>query len=66
MFIKDAILMFNHFSGSGDKTNDIVMSRSNQKMVSVCCINKRNEIETEIIYEDVDNKKVYTHKILVC
>lgn len=64
-FTKANILMFHHFGGSGDKANDIVMNRSIKKTVSICCINKINEQETEITYEDVVNKKVYSNKILV-
>ena len=64
VFTKDAILMFHHFGGSGDKENDLVMNRSNKKTVSICSINKRNEMETEIVYEDVVNKKMYSNKII--
>ncbi len=66
IFTKESILMFHHFGGSGDKENDLVMNRSNKKTVSICSINKKNEVETEIVYEDVINKKVYTNKILAC
>lgn len=64
IFTKENILMFHHFGGTGDKENDIVMRRSNKKTVSICSINKRNELETEIIYEDVVNKKLYSNKII--
>jgi len=63
-FTRESILMFHHFGGSGDKANDIVMNRSSKKTVSICCINKRNEKETEITYEDAVNKKVYPNKII--
>ena len=66
IFTKESIFMFHHFGGSGDKENDLVMNRSSKKTVSICSINKRNEFETEIVYEDVINKKVYTNKILAC
>ncbi len=66
IFTMDAILMFHHFGGSGDMANDIVMNRSTKKTVSICCINKKNEQETEITYEDVVNRKVYTNIILAC
>jgi hypothetical protein len=61
---KDSILMFHHFGGNGDKENDLVMKRRNKKTVSICCIHKRNETETEITYEDVLKKKIQTDKIL--
>lgn len=64
VFTKDNILMFHHFGGSGDKENDLVMNRSQKKTVSICCINKRNSVETDIVYEDVLNKKLHTHKII--
>ncbi len=64
VFTKDNILMFHHFGGSGDKENDLVMNRSQKKTVSICCINKRNSVETEIVYEDVLNKKLYKNKII--
>lgn len=64
VFTKDAILMFHHFGGSGDKENDIVMSRLTKKTVSICSINRRSELETEIVYEDVINKKMYSNKII--
>ena len=63
-FTKESILMFHHFGGNGNKENDLVMNRLSKKTVSICCINKRNESETEIVYEDVIDKKVYTNKIL--
>ena len=64
IFTKDGILMFHHFGGSGDKENDIVMNRCNKKSVSICAINKKNELESEIVYEDVINKKMYSNKII--
>lgn len=66
VFTKDGILMFHHFGGSGDKENDIVMNRSTKKTVSICSINKRSEVETEMVYEDVINKRMYSNKIIGC
>jgi len=66
IFTKESILMFHHFGGSGDKENGLVMNRSNKKTVSIRSINKRSEVETEIVYEDVVNKKQYTNRILAC
>ena len=64
VFSRDSILMFHHFGGTGDKENDLVINRSQKKTVSICCINKLSSIETEIIYEDVINKKCYNNKII--
>lgn len=64
IFSKDAILMFHHFGGSGNKENDLVMHRVQKMTVSICCINKVNATETEIVYEDVLNKKLYATKII--
>lgn len=64
IFTRDAILMFHHFGGNGDNQNDIVINRPTKKTVSICCINKINTTDTEIIYEDVINKKFYSSKII--
>ncbi|WP_317899596.1 NRDE family protein [Aurantibacillus circumpalustris] len=64
IFTKDTILMFHHFGGTGDQKNDIVMNRSQKRTVSICCVNKINEFETEMIYEDVINKKIYNTKVI--
>lgn len=63
-YTKEAILMFHHFGGSGDRKNDLVMDRTQKKTVSICCINRLSPIETEIVYEDVLNKKLYSGKII--
>lgn len=65
-FTKENILMFHHFGGSGDKENDLLMSRPNKKTVSICIINKISESVTEITYEDVENIKTLTNEILAC
>ena len=65
-FTKESILMFHHFGGCGNIENNLVMNRISKRTVSICSINKRNEAEIEIVYEDVINKKVYTNKILAC
>ena len=66
IFTKESILMFHHFGGCGNIENNLVMNRISKRTVSICSINKRNEAEIEIVYEDVINKKVYTNKILAC
>ncbi len=63
-FTKDNILMFHHFGGKGDVQNDLVINRDSKKTVSICCINKLNNMVTEIIYEDILNKKTYSNKII--
>jgi hypothetical protein len=64
VFTKDNILMFHHFGGTGNQQNDIVMNRNQKRTVSICCVNKINAIETEMVYEDVINKKIYSNKII--
>lgn len=64
LFSKDSILMFHHFGGNGDNQNDLVINRDTKKTVSICCINKLNTTLTEIVYEDVINKKIYSNKII--
>ncbi|MDI1233499.1 MAG: hypothetical protein PSX81_04405 [bacterium] len=64
IFSRDSILMFHHFGSSGDVENDMVMNRSGIKTVSICSINKKTEIETEMIYEDLLNIKFYSNRII--
>ena len=64
-YTKDDILFFHHFAGTGTTENDLVINRGNKKTVSICCINKYLS-HTEIIYEDIVNKKFYKNKIINC
>ncbi len=64
-YTKDDILFFHHFAGAGTTENDLVINRGNKKTVSICCINKHLS-HTEIIYEDILNKKFYKNKIINC
>ncbi len=64
-FTPDQILFFHHFGGTGLSDTDLVMNRGSKKTVSICCINK-TESHTEIVYEDIINKKLYKNKIIPC
>jgi hypothetical protein len=64
-FSTDQILFFHHFGGVGENEIDLVMNRGKKKTVSICCINK-TQTHTEIIYEDIVNKKLYHNKIIPC
>ena len=64
-YTSDAILFFHHFGGTGKTENDLVMNRPGKKTVSITCISK-SLTHTEIIYEDILNKKLYNNKIIGC
>jgi hypothetical protein len=64
-YTTDDILFFHHFGGVGSIDNDLVINRGNKKTVSISCINKQEQF-TEIIYEDITNKKLYKNKIISC
>ena len=61
----DDILFFHHFGGSGSTENDLVINRGNKKTVSICCICKK-DMFTEIIYEDLVNRKRYKNRVINC
>jgi hypothetical protein len=61
---KESVLTFHRFGGTGDRENDLVMSRSQKKTVSICCITKTCPDETEVVYEDLIHKKTYSNKII--
>lgn len=64
-FTPDNILFFHHFGGNGSTDNDLVMNRTSKKTVSICCINK-SITHTDIIYEDIVNKKIHKSKVINC
>jgi hypothetical protein len=64
-YTTDDILFFHHFGGEGSVENDIIINRGSKKTVSVCCITKKIS-HTEIIYEDIVNKKLYKNKLINC
>ena len=64
-YSNDDILFFHHFGGIGTQENDLMINRGNKKTVSICCIH-RNHTHTEIIYEDIQNKKLYKNKVINC
>jgi hypothetical protein len=64
-YTPDNILFFHHFAGVGTPENDLVINRGDKRTVSVCCVNK-NISYSEIIYEDILNKKMYKNKIINC
>jgi hypothetical protein len=64
-YSNDDILFFHHFGGTGTQENDLIINRGDKKTVSVCCIH-RNDTHTEIIYEDIQNKKLYKNKVINC
>lgn len=61
----DNILFFHHFGGNGSNENDLIMNRTTKKTVSICCINK-TLTHTDIIYEDISNKKLHKTKVINC
>ena len=64
-YTNDDVLFFHHFAGVGTTENDLIINRGDKKTVSVSCIYK-NSSHTEIIYEDIINKKLYKNKIINC
>jgi hypothetical protein len=64
-YTSDAILFFHHFGGNGNPGNDVMMNRNTLKTVSICCIHK-NLSHTDIVYEDILNKKRYKNKVINC
>ena len=64
-YSNDDILFFHHFGGNGSSENDLMINRGTKKTVSICCIHK-NSLNTEIIYEDIQNKKLYKNKVINC
>ncbi len=64
-YTKDDILFFHHFGGTGVIENDLVINRGTKKTVSICSISK-HLTHTEIIYEDILNKKLYKNKVINC
>ena len=64
-YTKDDILFFHHFGGTGTSENDLIINRGNKKTVSICSISK-HLTHTEIIYEDILNKKLYKNKVINC
>ena len=64
-FTSDNILFFHHFGGNGSTDNDLVMNRTSKKTVSICCISK-SITHTDIIYEDIVNKKIHKSKVINC
>lgn len=64
-YTSDSILFFHHFGGNGSIDNDLMMNRTTKKTVSICCINK-NLSHTNIIYEDILNKKLHKCKVINC
>ena len=64
-YTTDSILNFHHFGGNGSEENDLIINRSTKKTVSICCINK-NLSHTDIIYEDIVNKKFHKTKVINC
>jgi hypothetical protein len=65
VFTPDNILFFHHFGGNGSIENDLIINRGNKKTFSICCIRK-NLLHTDIIYEDILNKKLYKSKVINC
>lgn len=61
----DIILFFHHFAGNGSSDNDLIINRIEKKTVSICCVNK-NISHTDIIYEDILNKKLHKSKVINC
>jgi hypothetical protein len=61
----DDILFFHHFAGTGDKENDLLLNRGQKQTVSISCITKQLS-HTDIIYEDLINKKLVKNKIINC
>jgi hypothetical protein len=64
-YTNDDVLFFHHFGGNGSSENDLIINRGTKKTVSICCIHK-NSTHTEIIYEDIHNKKLYKNKVINC
>lgn len=64
-YTTDNILFFHHFGGNGSLENDLIINRNSKKTVSICCINK-NLSHTDIIYEDILNKKLHKSKAINC
>lgn len=64
-YTTDTILFFHHFGGNGSTENDLIINRGTKKTVSICCINK-NLTHTDIIYEDIVNKKLHKSKVINC
>jgi hypothetical protein len=64
-YTTDNILFFHHFGGNGSTDNDLVMNRTSKKTISICCINK-SITHTDIIYEDIVNKKLHKSKVINC
>ena len=64
-YTSDTVLFFHHFGGNGIAANDLLMERFTKKTVSICCINK-HLTHTDIIYEDLLNKKFYKSKVINC
>jgi Transport and Golgi organisation 2 len=64
-YTNDEILFFHHFGGVGKTDNDLIINRGDKKTVSISCIHK-STAHTEIIYEDIVNKKLYKNKVINC
>lgn len=64
-YTTDDILFFHHFGGTGKIENDLIINRGTKKTVSICSISKQLS-DTEIIYEDIINKKRYKNKVINC